>query len=167
MFPKNHGEPWYEEDDKRLECMFIREGCDIDTMAEHFGRTKGSITSRLRHMGYGEELDMVLFSGKGLTRYIVLGYRDGKVSKLASCRGRTPDDAIEQALKMEEHWQRAGRGYDSLVLITIGDASGEKGTPMNVQTETITANPTPRYNLTPLYLQTRPKTQVSPQRSRC
>ena len=46
----NAYDPWTEEDDARLTEMW-REGVSIDELAEHFGRKRGAIISRMKKLG--------------------------------------------------------------------------------------------------------------------
>ena len=45
----NAYDPWTEEDDARLTEMW-REGVSIDELAEHFGRKRGAIISRMKKL---------------------------------------------------------------------------------------------------------------------
>ena len=46
----NAYDPWTEEDDARLMELW-REGLSIDELAEHFGRKRGAIISRMKKLG--------------------------------------------------------------------------------------------------------------------
>lgn len=46
---RNYGEPWTKDLDDILTTMFV-DGCAIKALAKFFGRTEGSISSRLCHL---------------------------------------------------------------------------------------------------------------------
>ena len=47
---ENAGKPWSPEDEETL-CKMYDSRCTIKEMCNRFGRTKGSITARLVHLG--------------------------------------------------------------------------------------------------------------------
>ena len=48
--PPNQGQKWTENDDRQL-IEFFHNAMDFKDIATHFGRTRGSIMSRLKHLG--------------------------------------------------------------------------------------------------------------------
>ena len=54
--PENNGKPWTEEDDNRL-CQLFDDGIPQKEICKIFGRTRGSIASRLVRLGKIESRD--------------------------------------------------------------------------------------------------------------
>jgi len=85
---------------------------------------------------------------KAPNRYLILGVRHGHVRRLVSRRGYTPDEAIGQALLADN--ANPG-GPQRLILIEIGDASDDVGSPLNTDVVVIEReNPVPPYRLVSL-----------------
>ena len=78
-----------------------------------------------------------------MNRYVVLGVTATGITRLASRRGWTPNEAVDAALTRGERLLGGGR----IIVISVGDDYGKVGDTLNVVAHLVRIVPRPDWEL--------------------